>query len=229
MDENFLLTLEVLKYSPEVRTGVSDRGVLALKNTSSGTYLCVNEAQRVTLEAFRTPQTVPQMLGRAILTRTCLELGEFYELILKAHRAGILTSDSKPTFTPAPKPSARWPRLPWQVATIVSALSGLSFLASIVVTPLTLPVGISDLLIGWGVWGAALSLGYFLGASVLHHAGGRFPPPQRRFFRLVPHVHIELIDSILQPQRVRSAVELICIAPLIAAAAAACALQQSWA
>ncbi|MBX7123489.1 MAG: cyclic nucleotide-binding domain-containing protein [Opitutaceae bacterium] len=229
MDENFLLTLEVLKYSPEVRTGVSDRGVVALKNTSSGTYLCVNEAQRVTLEAFRTPQTVPQMLGRAILTRTCLELGEFYELILKAHRAGILISDSKPTFMPAPKPSARWPKLPWQVAIIVSAISGISFLASIVVTPLTLPAGISDLLIGWAVWGAALSLGYLLGASVLHHAGGRFPPPRGKVFRPVPHAYVELMDSILQPQRVRSGVELICVAPLVATAAAACAYQQTWA
>lgn len=229
MDESFLLTIEVLKYSPEVRTGELDRGVQALKNTSSGTYLCVNEAQRVTLEAFRTPQTVPQMLGRAILSRTCLELGEFYELILKAHRAGILTNDAKPAFSPAPKPSARWPRLSWQAATVVSVLSGISFLASVVVTPLTLPIGIWELVIGWGVWGVALSLGYTFGASVLHHAGGRFPPPRKRFFYPVPHVHVELQDSVLQPQRVRSAIELICVAPLVATAAAACALQQTWA
>lgn len=229
MDENLLLTLEVLKYSPEVRTGVSDRGVQALKNASTGTYLCVNDAQRVTLETFRTPQTVPQMLGRAILSRTCLELGEFYELILKAHRAGILINDSKPTFSPAPRPSSRWPRLPWQVAWVLAALSGIGFLASIVATPVTLPVGIIDLAIGWAIWGAALSLGYLLGASVLHHAGGRFPPPRRRLLRVVPHVHVELRDSILQPRCVRAAVELVCIAPVLATAAATCALQQTWA
>ncbi|MBE7538997.1 MAG: cyclic nucleotide-binding domain-containing protein [Opitutaceae bacterium] len=229
MDENFLLTLEVLKYSPEVRAGACVHGVLALKNTSSGTYLAVSEAQRLTLEVFRTPQTVPNMLGRAILNRTCLELSEFYELILKAHRAGILIGDSKPAFTPAPKPSPGWPRLPSQVSIAVAAISGMGFLAAIAFSPVTLPTQILDLLIGWVVWGASLSLGFLAGAATLHHAGGRFPPPEMMSVRPVPHLHVDLCDSVLQPVSVRSAIELACMAPLLASAALACAFKQPWA
>ena len=229
MDENFLLTLEILKLSPEVRTGVPVRGVCALKHATTGSYLIVNEAQRLTLEAFRTPQTVPHMLGRAILSRTCLELSEFYELILKAHRAGILTSGAKPAVMPSPKPLARWLKLPWQVSVTVAMLAGLGFLAAIALTRLELPHDVWDYVIGWAAWAVCLSFGYLVGAATLQHAKGRFPAPRFKVFRLVPHVYIDLRDSVLQPTHVRSAIELICIAPLLGTAAVACALQKSWA
>jgi hypothetical protein len=106
MDENFLLTLESLSLNREISRGVSARGVFAIKNRDPGSYLVVNDAQLATLEAFRQPQTVPQMLGRAIHRRTCLELSEFYELIVKAHHAGVLVSDST-LRTPPPPPAVR--------------------------------------------------------------------------------------------------------------------------
>ncbi len=229
MDENFLLTLEILKLSPEVRTGVSVRGVCALKHATTGSYLIVNDAQRLTLEEFRTPQTVPHMLGRAIISRTCLELSEFYELVLKAHRAGILTSSAKPVAMPSPKPLARWLKLPWQVSVATAVPAGLGFLAAIALVRLELPRDAWDYLIGWAVWAACLSAGYLAGGAILLHAKGRFPAPRFKAVRPVPHAYIDLRDSVLQPTHIRSAIELICVVPLIATAAVACAFRASWA
>lgn len=229
MDENFILTLGVLKLSPEVRTGASARGVCALKHATTGAYLIVNEAQRLTLEEFRTPQTVPNMLGKAILSRTCLELSEFYELILKANRTGILSSSPNHREIPSPRPPARWLKLPWHLSLTVAALAGLGFLAAIALTRLVLPRGPLDVAIGWAACAACLSLGYFAGAATLHHAKGRFPPPRLKLFHLVPHVFVDLRDSVLQPTQVRSAIELISITPVLGAAAVASVLQASWA
>jgi len=230
MDENFLLTIEVLKLSPDVSVGVPAYGAVTFKHRKSGNHLVVSEAQRITLEAFRMPQTVPHMLGRAIFSRTCLELREFYELVLKAHRAGVLSSDvDEAASVVSGKPVQKWLALPWKISTGMAVLSGIAFLGAIAWKPVLVSDRVVDLAIGWLVWCASLSAGSLLAASTLRGAKGEFPRPRLGRFWALPHASIDLRDASMHALPVRAAVELSSLAPLLLAAALAVGFSQCWA
>lgn len=229
MDENFLLTLESLSLNREISRGVSARGVFAIKNRDPGAYLVVNDAQLATLEAFRQPQTVPQMLGRAIHRRTCLELSEFYELIVKAHHAGVLVSDST-LRTPPPPPALRKAmRFPTPLAIAWASLAIAGFVAMIALRPpAVLPTWL-DALTGWLVVCATLSLGHYFAALVLRTVGGE--PLRARFIwaSACPRFQVDLSDACMRPLLARVATALMPVTPLLTSAAAGAAFGQVWA
>ncbi|MFO1446672.1 MAG: cyclic nucleotide-binding domain-containing protein [Opitutaceae bacterium] len=229
MDENFLLTLETLSLNREITRGVSARGVFAIKNRDSGTYLVVNDAQLAALEAFRMQQTVPQMLGRAIHRRTCLELSEFYELIVKAHHAGVLTSES--TLRPPPAPPALKKSFPFptRLATGWASLAIAGFIGMIALRPpSSLPTWI-DALVGWVIFCVALSVGELAAALALRTAGGE--PVRARFIwaSVCPRYHVDLSDACMRDLSVRVAVALLPLTPLLTASAVGLAFFQGWA
>lgn len=108
MDQNLLLTVEKLTLNPDIQRGVWIREVCVIKNVPAQTYLTVSREQAVVLEAFTNGETVPKVFARLLEERSCLPLREFYELVVKAHRAGILLSGQtrKPVRNPL-----RWPAL----------------------------------------------------------------------------------------------------------------------
>jgi hypothetical protein len=116
---NLILAAENLQRDPDLLRGQNVRGTFALKRVASQTYLVVNELQARVLSEFASPRSVPQVLERCICERKCPALREFYDLILKAHAAGILRTEELCTggaFT-IERPPVRWflsiaPRLP---------------------------------------------------------------------------------------------------------------------
>src|SRR5688572_32986794 len=90
---NLLLSAEVLRRENGIIRGQSVGNSVAFKRIRSQTYLIVDKLQAGVLAEFAQPKNVPEALENCISTRKCPSLGEFYDLILKAHRAGMLRSE----------------------------------------------------------------------------------------------------------------------------------------
>lgn len=226
MDEDYLLTVETLTLNREIVRGASVHGVQAWKTKAAEGYLVINEAQRVALEMFKTPQTVPQMLSSSILRRTCLELREFYELVLKAHRVGVLVSGPVvPVVTPLVR---RWYGLPWKIP-IYAAVAALAAVMGLLVwPPPTLPSAWHHWVVAWLTWCWGVSAGYALAASTLKDAGGQIFDPRWRWGSLTPHFTAQLHDACMLALPVRVSVLLARVAPLAVVAAIGLIWRAGW-
>jgi len=107
---NLLLSAEVLRREAGLIRGQAVGNTFALKRIASQTYLTVDKLQTRVLAEFAEPKNVPEALESCIRNRKCPPLGEFYDLVLKAHRAGLLRSEELCTEAPATieHPPVRW-------------------------------------------------------------------------------------------------------------------------
>ena len=85
---NLLLAAEVLRCEAGLIRGHAVGNTFAFKRLASQTYLTVDKLQARVLAEFTQPKNVPEALENCIRDRKCPPLAEFYDLILKAHRAG---------------------------------------------------------------------------------------------------------------------------------------------
>jgi len=170
MDLNLALTAQRWMLAPERRQSGSFGGVITVKNVTRCTYLEVTKEQWAVLEKFARPNSVPAVLHQIIEDRTCLRLGEFYELILKAIAADILIDPLPPEQV---QRVANWPDLlhPRQVQRPVVILLGLGFLA-LLIRPPAIPEDFAPVLAGLVWWAAAWVVGLLLAATLLRGAGG---------------------------------------------------------
>ena len=90
---NLLLSAEVLRREDGLIRGQTVGTAFALKRVASQTYLIVDKLQAGVLAEFVKPKNVPEALENCIRSRKCPSLGDFYDLVLKAHRAGLLRSE----------------------------------------------------------------------------------------------------------------------------------------
>jgi CRP-like cAMP-binding protein len=178
METNLTLTAKKWELATELERTRSFGGVQLVKNIPERTYLAITSKQWEVLTRFKEPRTVPQVLEAAIEERFCPELGEFYELILKAVRARILVEPGQ-TVMPFPAvswpvalKSARWPQVLW-----VMFAAGLGL--TIAHEPV-LPLTWQDAAIGAGLLVAAVLLGSALAASLLRGAGAEVYFKRRR-------------------------------------------------
>jgi CRP-like cAMP-binding protein len=198
MDPHLLLTAVTLHLAPEVRSGQAVNGVFTVKNPVAHTYLRLTKADWSVLEQFAQPAKVPDVLRRMLEERTCPALRDFYEVVLKAHREGMLRAE------PEDRPAAHavrwfgigsgWPaKLGWLAA--LAATAALFF-------PGWRPsVEGLDLLKGWGLWCAALSAGQLLAAAAVTGAEGRVYRPRLRLLTWTPHLAFDLRDAALGNRR----------------------------
>jgi CRP-like cAMP-binding protein len=226
IDANLLLTAETLCLNPDIVSGRTVEGVSVLKCASAQTYLAVDARHLKVLNQFAQPRTVPEALGNCIRSRTCPSLREFYELILKAHRAGVLCTEQS---TPARRLAVPWwgsVRLP--IALLLGALAGLATVALFVVRPPSMPAHWTGWLWGWVAAGGALSLGQALAASVLHAGGGEIYQPRFRWRTVLPRFSADLGDACLGGQLLRLAVAVSLVVPLMTVTAAGLWRQAGW-
>ncbi len=231
LESNLLLTAETLHLEPGLVRGRTVRGALALKRVASGTYLLVNELQARVLDEFTSPRNVPDALESCIRQRICPPLREFYDLILKAHHAGVLRSEELDPTGPAPipRPAVRW-FVPLPPAGGV-ALAGAGAIATLVALALWLPAvprDRADFLRGWLAVCGALSAGHLLAASALRGAGCEVHRPRLRWLTLAPHFAVELEDRCMAGRMGRAAVLALTILPLGLATAAGLWRHQPW-
>ena len=229
MDENYLLTLAELSLEKDLVRGVSIRGVFALRRSGSTDHILIDDVQYAVLEAFTTRQTVPQMLTQAILAGNQVSLSEFYELILKACRVGILTS-AAPSGDPrsaAAGPDRDFPFL--SAAAIGFGLVGLTLftVAALARPPVHLP-GWEELLIGWVALSCALSAGALWATVVLKATGARPGDAVIYWKTILPRMRVDLRDVHLRPPSEQFAVAIAHLTPAASLAAFALAAGASW-
>ena len=197
MDQNLLLTVEKLTLNPDIRRGWVANKAFVIKNVPAQTYLTVSAAQAVVLQAFAEPITVPDAFARLLRGRDCLPLREFYELVVKAHQAGILCAGTvrKPV-----RKTIRWPV--WRAGYLLwpaSLLAAAVFVWLAVRVPV-LPADLISWPVGAGASLAALVLGRMLAAALLAGAGGEvYPKKHMATFAGLP-LRLDLRDTrLLRP------------------------------
>lgn len=196
MDQATLLTAAELFRAPECRVTPLAPDKLIVKYDPARTYLTVTPAQWRALQVFGEGRTVPQVVFQIIVDRACPPLREFYELVVKAQRCGILQTAGQAG--PAAVPPARWntlisPRIV-RGAALASILIGL---ITVCVRPLQPPADVWQLLAGWALACACASLDYWLSAGVTRHANAEVYRPEFRWKTLGPHFHADLHDAIM--------------------------------
>lgn len=230
-DANLILSAETLRLESDLVRGQKVRGVFALKRVPSQTYLVVNELQARILEEFTQPKNVPQVLENCIRARMCTALREYYDLVLKAHRAGVLRSEELYREGPAAatSPAVRWffPLPAWPIL-IAAALAGVATLFALALRSPVFPTREVDWLIGWLATGAAWSLGHLLAASVLRHGGGEVHAPRFRWLALAPHFATDLSDGCMIGGRARAAMHCAQLFPLALTTAIGLWLRAPW-
>lgn len=169
MDQNLLLSAERLTLNPDLQRGCVHHDTFVIKNVPAQTYLRVSKDQATVLQAFATGSTVPEAFAALLKDRLCLPVREFYELVVKAHHAGILCAGQlrRPV-----RQAIRWPGLNagflvWP--TIVLIVTSFVWLG---VRAPWFPDGWGPVAIGFVAALAALGLGRMLASSIMVGFGG---------------------------------------------------------
>lgn len=229
---NLLLAAENLQRDTGLVRGKTVHGTFALKRVASQTYLVVNELQARVLAEFAKAKSVPQVLENCICERKCPALREFYDLILKAHAAGILRTEELCTGGPVTieRPAVRWfaslkPRVTTLLVTFAAiAGAGVAFWQYGAV----LPARPLDFATGWLVVCAALSLGQVLAAAALRGAGCDVHRPHFRWLTPTPHFAVDLADACMAGLLGRATIHAATFLPMALAAALGLGLRQPW-
>lgn len=199
MEINLILTAKKWELASQLERTKASGGVQLLKNIPERTYLGITEKQWGLLQHFKKPRTVPQVLEAAIEERFCPQLGEFYELILKAVRARILV---EPGQTVMPVPAVSWPvvlkKRRWSMILWLLFVAGLGLTGAY--RP-ELPLSWLPVVVGAAIAGGAYLLGLLLAASLLRGAGAEvyfkrglictadarmLPPAEQRLVAIAP-------------------------------------------
>ncbi len=233
MDEQLVVTAQTLQLNSQLERADMPGGVMVLKNVPTRKYLTVTYEQWNMLRNFANPATAPDVLRAVILNRTCLPLREYYELIIKAQKAGILETSRQ---TNSPLALARsWFLSIEPITPIILATAGLiSVITMLVIRAIPVPQDLDmallmNLLPGWGAVCAALSLGYVLAASVLRNAGGEVYGPRVHWLTIVPHFCRDLGDNRMMSRLAQAGVWSALLAPMILVVLAAQIWRPEWA
>jgi len=231
MDEQLVLTVQPLRLSPDIQKSDTPGEVFVVKNIPERKYLTVSVDQWNLLRNFSQPATVPDVLRTVILNRGCLPLREFYELVLKAHRQGILQVSRHPES----KAVARrwWFSLPPIIPILLTAISMIAAVYLLATRPFPVPSwtlshAAEGLIAGWVLLGAGLSLGQALAACVLKGGGGDVYEPKFRLFRPVPYFGVNLSDACVTSRLTQAGIWCARLFPVIATAAALWYLKPAW-
>jgi CRP-like cAMP-binding protein len=217
MDLQLLFTAERLQLNPHISKGVDSNGRFTLKTLDTGGYLTIDRLQLGALLAFNKPTTVPEALRTLIIERKCPALRDFYELVLKAQRIGVLQTGPSPVSQLVP---LMWKfGLPSKVARWLGAGTILLGLLALSISPPELQgMGamqfLGFLVVGYILSILAISLGNVLGVSALHAAGGDGFHPRIGLPWLFPHFTVNLRDSLLAESSAQLGIHLVRLAPI---------------
>jgi CRP-like cAMP-binding protein len=226
MNETLLLTAEKLSLNRDLRFGRSYKGAFVVKNVPAQTYLTVTPRQWAVVQEFMEPSTVPDVLGRMIAERTCPALDEFYEVILKAYRAGILHEGKSVPFR---RHAVRWlVPLPAHLTLILSIAALLTAITALVMHQIPRPQGCKDVILGWLVVCGGLSAGYAVAASILSAGDNEVYRPHLHWQTIVPHFALDVRDIRMADSISQLAAWYGRLAPLALIAAAALFMDKSW-
>lgn len=223
-----LLTTDQLVLSADLRTITARPDRMVVKYQPGRSYLVCTPAQWRRLQDFAAPgRKVPDLLLELIPEGRCPPLREYYELVLRAHQAGILQVAGRAP--PPPRPPAAWSLkfggrwLRWLALVAVAA----GVLVPLF-RPVVMPGGPGPFLLGWLLAALALSAGQLLAACRLSDAGGDVYRPQFFWPTPLPHFRADLDDAIMAGREVEIDTALVRLAPMFAAGAALAVTRPEW-
>ena len=191
-----LLNQAVLRVSPEVLIAKLRSDRLVVKYVAGRQYLVLTPKQWALLQEFGAGRTVTSVLCAAITSQRCPALREFYELVVKAVRSGILQTDAEsipPTMAPA-----RWLfRLSGAIVRWMMMVFLVAVGVSLWLRPMVMPQHPGWLVLGWLAVCAAASAGWVLAAGVVRAAGGEVYQPRFVWKTLVPRFRVDLSDAVM--------------------------------
>jgi CRP-like cAMP-binding protein len=214
-----LLSSAKLRINERLSRCVPEPGAVLLRAVGQDRRLIVTSAQAdILMDEFSSWKTVPEALVRTIAENRCPPLREFYELVVQAHAAGILLTEAGPTNVP---PARCWPaRLPTRGAGLFAAGVALAGAAAVALAfpHWRGPGNWVDVVAGWAVACALLSLGELLGACTIA-ACGEVRAARLHWRTRFPHFRIDATEAIVGGRRCEAAVAAIRAAPVLAGAA----------
>jgi CRP-like cAMP-binding protein len=219
-----LLTTARLGLNGAIRKSNPQPGCVYVRSPHSRVRLVLTPTQYDLLNRnFAQPSTVSEVLVRLLQAQNCPALSEYYELITRAHGAGVLETAETPAGV-APVRDWRWSLPP----KIVGLVAGVSCLLALFALGLALalakrgaadPIPIWGWLGGWVLTCGLLSAGEALAGCVLAGAGCevRWPHFHRRSF--LPAFRVDLAEAVMGGRDCVRAVAAVRVAPLIIGAA----------
>jgi CRP-like cAMP-binding protein len=218
MNQSELLTSERLKLSETVRMGINRSDRSLIRGASGAERLVLTPAQAaVLIEGFSRPSTAPEVLVSLLQGNTCPPLDEFYELVLQAHSAGVLSLESRPD--PVPK-ATKWPyRLPFGAAGIVAQVILAASVIALLVPKWGAPAGWPDWLLGWLEACLLLSAGEVLAACALSDGACEVRGLRLCWLTLFPHFSVDSGEAAMGGRKREYAVAALRAMPVAAAAA----------
>jgi CRP-like cAMP-binding protein len=230
-----LLTAIRLQLNPAVRRKTLAAKRVVMRSAAGDRRLVLTQAQAAILtDFFSTPSTVPTALA-TLLGKSdsppwteygCPPLGEFYELILQAHTAGVLVAEGA---TPARSLAFDWRMgVPVRLAWFLGMLAIPGGIVAVGLTPLVLPSGWGDFLAGWVLACALLSLGQTLAAGALIDAGCEARALRFRWRTLLPHFALDTDEALMGGRDCEFAVAALRATPIALGAGVLAWQQPGW-
>jgi cAMP-dependent protein kinase regulator len=229
-----LLSSVPLHLDDSIRRSTRQAGRVILRTAAGRRRLVLTPAQNAILQdLFSTPRTVPEALARLLARRDgegaeaeCPPLGEYYELVLQAHAAGVLRIEEEPA---APTLAHEWSL---RLSVLVGQIFGYAAIGGGVVAlallPWAPPATLTDLAGGWLVACGLLSLGQMLAACALTGGGCAVRSPHFHWRTVLPHFRIDTSEAVMGGRDCEVAVALLRAAPLVAGAGVVAWLAPAW-
>lgn len=223
-----LLASARLRLSEGLVRRTPEADAIILRAAGRDERLVISPAQADLLEnGFSGYKTVPEVLVRAIAENRCPPLREFYELVLQAHAAGILVSES---VSPPKSAEIGWRvRFPTRGAIVLgrAVALGSAIVLAWRMAHWTGPADWRDVLAGWLAACALLSLGQLLAACAIA-ACGEVRAVGLHWRTRFPHFRIDTGEAMMGGRACEVAVAALRVAPILCGAATATWLAPGW-
>lgn len=191
-----LLNQATLRLAPGTRAVPLRENRVAVRHDASRTQIVVTSFQSRVLEGFANGATVPKILSWLIESQCCPPLREFYELVVKAARAGLLLPEGRAE--PAEVKPVKWPvKLPGRFLRWPAVVFILAAIGAVAWRRLPLPEDPLWLGLGWVAFCAAASLGAVLAASVAVAAKQPVYRARLEWKTLFPRLEFDTDDAAL--------------------------------
>ncbi len=209
-----LLNQAVLRLSPDLQVAELSADRVAVKYPAGRRYLVLTPKQWALLQEFSAGRAVPQVLCAAITAQRCPSLREFYDLVVKAVRAGMLQTAAAPL--PPAQPPAKWSlRLNGTLVRWTTLTFGLGAVVCLLRRPVYLPDSLLWLALGWLAVCVAVSAGWALAAGVVRAAGGEVYHPRLAWKTPALRFTADLDDALMGGRTVWINTALARLAPLL--------------